>query len=544
MKSIQTKFIALILGCVLLCSIVIGGAGILNAKRVVDSGSAQLLNLLCDSSSKELDALLSRIEQSVKTLSVYALDRLESVERLKSDQTYLEEYTANLEPVALNAAGNTEGALAVYVRFNPDFAGPTSGLFYSKTTGSDEFTMLPPTDLWAYQPTDRERVGWYYEPMAQSSSMWMPPYYNKNIDVRMISYVIPIYVDRVPVGVVGMDIDFSVMEAMVEQTRVYQTGYARLVNQADNIIYQNDVDKQSAIQKELPVLLKGLRRPVDSAPYSYVDAGVKKWMTHATLDNGLDFVLVAPAHEINARAQELTVQLTVAALGILFLAVILTLILTRRLVHPLRELNLAAERIAQGDLSIAILHQSRDEVGTLAESFRQTVRHLQRYTNYINGLAYRDALTGTKNKAAYLEAIHRIEGQVPLASGSFGILIFDLNNLKMINDEKGHDMGDLVLVGACKTICQVFAHSPVYRIGGDEFVVLLEGADLQNSPLLLEHFAQKVDAWNQSPPNGLPLSIAQGLALYDAETDQSFNDVFQRADTIMYQNKAKMKSHA
>lgn len=131
MKSIQTKFIVLILSCVLFSSLVIGGAGILNATHVADKDSVQYMNLQCSERASELNGMLSRIEQSVKTLSVYTLEQLDSVERIKTDRVYLLEYTHRLEAVAVNAANNT--ALAICVRFNPDFTPPASGLFWSKT---------------------------------------------------------------------------------------------------------------------------------------------------------------------------------------------------------------------------------------------------------------------------------------------------------------------------------------------------------------------------------------------------------------------------
>ena len=72
MKSIQTKFITLILGCVLLSSLVIGGAGIMNANQVVDKDSAYIMNLMCSEKANELNGLFSCIEQSVNTVAVYA----------------------------------------------------------------------------------------------------------------------------------------------------------------------------------------------------------------------------------------------------------------------------------------------------------------------------------------------------------------------------------------------------------------------------------------------------------------------------------------
>ena len=84
MRSIQTKFIALILGCVLLCSLVIGGAGIYNAQHMADTDSAQIMNLQCSDKAREMNALLSRIEPTGKPRAVSASGHLESAERLKA----------------------------------------------------------------------------------------------------------------------------------------------------------------------------------------------------------------------------------------------------------------------------------------------------------------------------------------------------------------------------------------------------------------------------------------------------------------------------
>ena len=241
MKSIQTKFLILILTCVLLCAGVIGGAGIITTWRVSETDSARNMNLMCEARAGELDALLCNIEQSVGTLAVYALEQLESVDRLKSDSDYMEDYTSRLESVAVNSANNTEGALAVYVRFNPDFSPPTSGLFWSKTEQSGIFQQLTPTDFSSYSPSDVEHVGWYYIPVKNGSATWMTPYLNQNINKTMISYVIPLYKSNETVGVVGMDIDFSVIEKLVGDITVYQTGYGFLADASGNVMYHEQL---------------------------------------------------------------------------------------------------------------------------------------------------------------------------------------------------------------------------------------------------------------------------------------------------------------
>ena len=104
----------------------------------------------------------------------------------------MREYTRRIQDIAVNAANNTQGALAVYVRYNPNFTSPTSGLFWSKTALDGRFQELPPTDFSRYSPDDVEHVGWYYLPVKSGQATWMAPYMNKNIQVEMISYVVPL----------------------------------------------------------------------------------------------------------------------------------------------------------------------------------------------------------------------------------------------------------------------------------------------------------------------------------------------------------------
>lgn len=547
MKSIQTKFITLILSCILVCSTVIGGAGIISAKQVVDEDSAQLMNYRCSELTCEVDALLSRIEQSVKTLAVYTNENLGDVEQLKNDAAYLREFTAKLESIAVNAANNTEGTVAVYVRFNPSFAPPTSGLFWSKTNLNGMFQRLVPTDFSRYSPTDVEHVGWYYIPVKNGRATWMSPYSNENINVQMISYVIPIYKENETIGVVGMDIDFNVIKDMVNDVRIYESGYAFLTDDKGKVMCHQDypfgVPMGSVDKSLIPLVVELENGTSGSSLFSYVNNNVDKKMAFRTLRNGMRLAVTAPLAEIDKKKNLLLLQIVIALMIIGPLSVLVTVQITRRMIRPLKELNEAAKQIAQGDLSISLTQQTKDEVGTLADSFQQTVNHLQKYINYINSLAYRDALTGVKNKAAYQDAERRIEEQMRNSRPEFAVVVLDINNLKIINDHYGHDFGDLFIIDACRLICKSFLHSPVYRIGGDEFAVILEGADYANYRSILEAFQSAIDEYNQSN-QGYPdkyLSIARGIAVYNSETDLVFSNVFKRADDAMYHNKAEMK---
>lgn len=115
--------------------------------------------------------------------------------------------------------------MTCYIRYNPEFTDPTSGIFLSRDNAEGEFTAIEPTDFTMYEPTDLEHVGWYYIPVNNGGPIWMNPYMNENINVYMISYVVPLYIDGVSVGIVGMDVDFSMIQEMITGKDFFKDGY-------------------------------------------------------------------------------------------------------------------------------------------------------------------------------------------------------------------------------------------------------------------------------------------------------------------------------
>ncbi len=155
--------------------------------------------------------------------------------------------------------------------------------------------------------------------------------------------------------------------------------------------------------------------------------------------------------------------------------------------------------------------------------------------------AYIDPLTGVKNKLAYMEAARSFNNRISDGEcEEFGIVIFDLNDLKLINDTKGHESGDKYIKTACEIICEEFRHSPVFRIGGDEFAALLEGEDYNNREALIHSFEKQID--NNVRSNHIV--IAEGMGVFDPGTDESYEAVFARADKKMYERKGKLKDKA
>ena len=183
-------------------------------------------------------------------------------------------------------------------------------------------------------------------------------------------------------------------------------------------------------------------------------------------------------------------------------------------------------------LSLAILINNYRLMSKKAE-------HSELQLGHVRNLAFTDALTGVKSKLAYAETESEINERI--ASGNeapFSVVVCDVNGLKYINDTLGHKAGDEYIKKASKLICSLFVHSPVYRTGGDEFVVILSDADYLNRHIIMK---QLHDISVRNIEKG-EVVVSGGMADYEPEKTESFKAVFEQADAYMYQEKKTLKN--
>lgn len=537
MRSIQTKIFILILTCIVVSSAIIGGIGIFISEITVDSDSVKIMNLLCSEKAQELNSTLGRIEQSVDIVTQYAADNLESAEKLASDRDYLQSYLDELRSLGMTASEKTEGAVTYYVRLDPEITGDNQGFFMVRNSQSGAFEANELTDLLIYSPDDVEHVGWYYIPLQAENAVWLQPYYNKNIDIYMISYVSPIYKDGAAVGVAGMDIDFGYLTKFIDGISLYETGYGYLTDSALNVVYSK-ISRNSS-DKTSPTTYSAEKYP-DFDPekiYDYEIDGKKMQTALRPLDNGMYLAVAAPTLEIDKSKNLLMFHIFLCCCIISLIFIIISSGIVNKMIHPLKELDAAAKKFAEGDFDVSITADTKDEIGTLAKSFSETADRLKAQMDYINSLAYTDSLTGINNNTAYLRDTAELRNGIEKGTADFAVAVIDVNGLKHINDTFGHEKGNELIIDAANTASEVFGRENTYRIGGDEFAVLLKKTDAEECCRLAEKFKAALNAQKCS----VNVSAAIGTAVYDKSSDDSYEAVFRRADEEMYKTKAEMK---
>lgn len=221
--------------------------------------------------------------------------------------------------------------------------------------------------------------------------------------------------------------------------------------------------------------------------------------------------------------------------------------------YPLAVLGRDIKIISDGDLNYRASVYRNDEIGDITSGMNEMVDRLnftlnelmssQQHADDMSRLALQDALTGVRNKTAFDEQTRLLEEELAGGEKNFGFVMLDLNNLKVINDNYGHEKGDVTIKKLCRIICEVFAHSPVFRVGGDEFVVLLKNEDYRNIQFLIQRFKNKIRMESEDK-NASPwerVSAAVGYAIFDDEKDSGIESVLARADKEMYYCKKMMK---
>jgi diguanylate cyclase (GGDEF)-like protein len=169
--------------------------------------------------------------------------------------------------------------------------------------------------------------------------------------------------------------------------------------------------------------------------------------------------------------------------------------------------------------------------------------YLRAINDSIRELSHVDALTHVKNRTAYESRLEEIRKRAERKGAlDFGIILFDVNNLKKINDQLGHYAGDEYIKNSCSLICVAFKNSPVYRIGGDEFVVLLEGKAFEQRDEQLRNFVEEMNDLinDDSLAPEERVSVAYGMSIYKG-APETIDDCIKRADETMYETKMKMK---
>ena len=518
-SSLQFRFLIIVLSAIFVITIFVGGLSIYEVDNYIQKETKNLVEVTCENEATKINKTFENMEKSVRIMENYVLSFFENPSDV-TDRIKQNDVIQFASEMFVNVAKDTDGAIAYYLRLNPDISDSTAGVFFSKENGSEEFVYFEPTDLSLYDKNDTEHVGWYWQPYEAGKPIWMTPYYNQNTNVLMISYVVPLYYENSFIGVVGMDFDYKVLTEIIHKIKVYENGFAHL-ELNDKIIHDGS---------ETDDITPG----GSSEDYLRVSE---------VLANGMTLVLSADYDDIRQIRYDIGLKIVFIVLFFAIAFSLIVIFVVKRTVKPLKKLTVASIKLANDDYDVKIDHSNIREIELLSTAFEKMIINLREHKELQHRLSHRDSLTGLRNTTSYQSWTVEFDTKIKSGNTKFGVAVFDINNLKEVNDTYGHIYGNELILTASRIICDTFKRSPVFRIGGDEFCVILQGRDLEEKQTLFDGFDSLCSTtYVVKDDVRVSVSIAKGFSEFDFEKDTRFLDVFERADNLMYKNKRDMKT--
>ena len=253
------------------------------------------------------------------------------------------------------------------------------------------------------------------------------------------------------------------------------------------------------------------------------------------------------------RENLLDILIVVVVIGMVF-ATVFMIWADRHLVQPIRKVEEDVTKLARKSHTTrkpdAMVYSAEgirtgNEVESLAKAVEQMSLDMRDYVKNLvqqekelvrlSSMANRDMLTHVGNRNAYDQYAEDLQLKMTEGHIEFGILLADMNGLGRINEKYGNDRGDLYLQKGCRVICEVFRHSPVFRMSGDKFTVMLLGEDFINRQALTEE-AQSIyfkSASDEKTPPWEQVSVSFGQAEYAEGQDRTVRDVYDRAEEAL-----------
>ena len=249
------------------------------------------------------------------------------------------------------------------------------------------------------------------------------------------------------------------------------------------------------------------------------------WMSEATISKSSQALENMREHYAQEESGEDSGEIESAEAGEVFIA------------HEMEEI-----RTSNGQSMLVVVILFAMSLGVLMSNYSIMSRRAQeseQELSNVRNMANRDPLTGVKSKYAYSQRIQEIDGLISAGElKEFAVVVCDVNGLKYVNDTFGHKAGDEYICSASRMICELYDHSPVFRIGGDEFVVLLTGRDYSAREEIFADLLARSEAHIKSAE----VVVAAGMSDFESGKDADFHAVFGRADARMYEVKQALKA--
>jgi diguanylate cyclase (GGDEF)-like protein len=357
-------------------------------------------------------------------------------------------------------------------------------------------------------------------------------------------------------GYLALTVSLDDLHRNIQTQRIGEDGFYIATDMNGAVLFQPDQYSLERLMPELEAseLIAGAR---SGERFQTQFQGRAVYVQGLQLHRDLYVFAMLPAEQLLQTSRDLGITVAIiTALAIVVTIAALFTALHYIVLRPVRKLGELTHEIGRGELTIQIDTRAKDEIGELANSFKEMSESLKESNDHVQFLAYHDSLTGLPNRAMFEDYLRRAIAQAARTGEMLAVLFLDLDNFKRINDTLGHHVGDNLLQrfseGLTKELrgedylSRVVDSDPdhvVARLGGDEFIILLRNVKDQFGAGAVAHRICNTLAHPFVVSNhDLYVSTSIGITIYPVDATDA-NDIIKNADAAMYHAKEQGRNN-
>ncbi|MCM1988958.1 methyl-accepting chemotaxis protein [Oceanirhabdus seepicola] len=448
-RKISTKITVAITLMIIISSLTLSLINANHTGDILESDALEQLELLSQSKSNEFDVLLESAESSLKSFSSL-INATFDFEQFKSDPNYVATYDGVISKVVEENIENND-VLSMYVVFNPDLIGFTYDVNYSIKDGS--LVRAPMFTMKDFEPNSG-KTDWYYAAKNAKKPLWLKPYFWEDFNRDIISYEIPIYQDGELLAVLGTSFDFNIFRNEINDIKVYEEGYAFLLDQNYDVLVHHTLAMGECFDKVLngkfkTITAKMSEKESDTIKYKY--DGQEKIMSFTRVANGNIIALTVSKKEIFQEMNSAMFFMIIVSLVIVIISIAMSSFLGRSISKPIVRVTELITKTEELDLSYASDYENllkyNDEIGIMSRALFNTRKVLRKVIGNIkenSNVIDNEAATLSASSEEMSSLAENVSDVIEEGAKGSQSQAEDLANINQILNEFGEELDNIV----------------------------------------------------------------------------------------------------
>lgn len=373
-RKMSTKLIMAVVSCSILSALVVGGVSLDRSIINIKEEATEKLTYMTSNVQSDLKGKMNLITAATTQMAEVVTGSL-------ANNAVPENQLSNLDALTKSYVSGTDVALSGFVELDPAYTNQkVFGTWWVKNGNALKQEPIMDTPLESFQSEYTKLL------KTAEGSGWTDVYFDKDLNKKVLSYIQPIQANGKTIGIVGFDLDFTQLVFELETVKIYETGYAFLLDKNGDVLSHPSIEfgtNMATIDEgKLKSLVDELKTK-DSGTYNYRYKNADKIVSYKKLPNGMIIGLSPSYEEMFAQLAETQLFILIAVLISVFVFTIVGFLLSYQIVKPVKRLKMAFDEAAKGNLNISVPITTADEIGQACEEFNHMMSEMQQLVSQV-----------------------------------------------------------------------------------------------------------------------------------------------------------------